>query len=150
MLDVGKVYFDPNFQFSDGAVGEKLFVVLGKDNDFYTVAKTTSQQHERTVTPGCQGAESNFHSWFIPVTNGRLFLVDTWVCLDEFYTLRKVPTDANFRAGLFRLKSRIADPCDLLACALLSEDLRAPDERRLLAERQLLACPVPPWDAPNS
>jgi hypothetical protein len=144
MLDIGKIYFDPEFQFSDGPTGEKLFVVLGKDADYYTVAKTTSQPHQRTYVPGCQGAETKFHSWFIPVTDRRLFHTDTWICLDEFYTFRKVRTDASFRAGLFTLKTRLADPCALLACALLSDDLRAPDECRLISAQQLLACPASP------
>ncbi|OAJ47772.1 hypothetical protein ALQ38_03950 [Pseudomonas marginalis pv. marginalis] len=84
----GSVYFDEQFHFHDGETGEKLFVVLGSADSVIVVAKTTSQQHGRGVTFGCQPAD-RFHNFFIPMTDGYL-KKPTWVCLDEFYDLNAV------------------------------------------------------------
>lgn len=147
MLNVGGVYHDPNFQFSDGEEGNKLFVVLGKDDDFYTVAKTTSQQHERTTTTGCQGVGNQWHSWFHPENQKRCFTKDTWICFNEFYPISKTRADASFRAGLIKVKCASSairqDLCKILECALKSEDLNGKDEKRLQAAQVEAGCLTP-------
>lgn len=146
MLSVGCVYHDPNFKFSDGSDGNKLFIVLGKDNSFYTVAKTTSQQHSRKVANGCQGIGGLWHSWFHPLSLNRCFKSDTWICFNEFYTLRKTQTDASFRADLIVLKcaksAMSPDICAMLNCALLSIDLEGQDETRIKTAFSDLNCKV--------
>ena len=81
----GSVFFDETFHFHDGETGEKLFVVLGSDASVTVVAKTTSQQHGRGVTFGCQPAD-RFQNFFLPPHSCYLRRA-TWVCLDEFYEL---------------------------------------------------------------
>lgn len=82
-MNIGSVFFDKKFAFHDGETGEKLFVVLGSDNGTYIVAKTTSQQHGRGVSYGCQ-PDDRFHNFYLP-RNSCYLKACTWVCLDEFY-----------------------------------------------------------------
>jgi hypothetical protein len=79
----GSILFDRKFSFHDGEVGEKLFVILGTKDGTYVVAKTTTKQHGRGTTYGCQ-PDDRFHNFFLP--KGCCHLKETtWVCLDEFY-----------------------------------------------------------------
>lgn len=84
-MNHGSVFFDEEFAFHDGESGEKLFLVLGTVGPVSVVAKTTSQQHGRGTTFGCQPTD-RFHNFFLPP--GCCYLKKTtWVCLDEFYEL---------------------------------------------------------------
>lgn len=85
-MNPGSVFFDTDFSFHDGVSGEKLFVVLGASADVSVVAKTTSIQHGRGVTYGCQ-PKDRFHNFFIP-PQATYLKKGTWVCLDEFYELQ--------------------------------------------------------------
>lgn len=84
----GSVFFDEQFHFHDGETGEKLFVVLGSANSIVVVAKTTSQQHGRGVSFGCQ-PDDRFHNFFMALSSGYL-KKPTWICLNEFYDLNAV------------------------------------------------------------
>lgn len=119
----GSVFFDKGFNFHDGESGEKLFVVLGWDDMTAIVAKTTSQQHGRGLTFGCQPTD-RFHNFYLP-KNSCYFKKCTWVCLNEFYELSAVE-------ALTKKVNAIINPvCELTSeqikaiqlCALESEDI---------------------------
>ncbi|MDX7953615.1 hypothetical protein P7D22_20845 [Lichenihabitans sp. Uapishka_5] len=84
-MNPGSVFFDEEFAFHDGQSGEKLFLVLGSDREIAVVAKTTSRQHGRGNTFGCQ--TDRFYNFFLPPQSCYL-RKPTWVCLDEFYEVR--------------------------------------------------------------
>ncbi|MFW2042678.1 hypothetical protein ACG94V_21140 [Acinetobacter sp. ULE_I001] len=125
----GSVFFDQQFSFHDGESGEKLFVILGWDSGIAIVAKTTSQQHGRGTTFGCQPAD-RFHNFYLP-QHSCYFKKCTWVCLNEFYELNAVEVLQKRFAGL------INPVCDLTEemirklqdCALESDDLSGKHEK---------------------
>ena len=84
-MNPGSVFFDESFVFHDGKTGEKLFIVLGSVNNISVVAKTTSKQHGRGNSFGCQPRD-RFHNFYLP-PNSCYLKGNTWVCLDEFYEL---------------------------------------------------------------
>lgn len=119
----GSVFFDRSFSFHDNESGEKLFVVLGWSNMSAIVAKTTSRQHERGLTFGCQ-PKDRFHNFYLP-QHSCYFKKCTWVCLDEFYEI-------NAGVALQKRLSGIINPvCNLIddqikaiqLCALESDDI---------------------------
>jgi hypothetical protein len=122
-LNPGSVFFDEDFQFHDGQTGEKLFLVLGTLGSVSLVAKTTSKQHGRGLTFGCQ-PKDRFHNFYLPP--GSCYLkASTWICLDELYEL-------EYRAMLQkRFKGIVKPVCDLVPallrpiqdCALISLDI---------------------------
>lgn len=122
-MNPGSVFFDEEFAFHDGESGEKLFVILGTANGVSVVAKTTSQQHGRGTTFGCQPRD-RFHNFFIPPKATYLRIV-TWVCLNEFYELEAK------KALQKRFDGKIKPVCDfqkpivrdIQDCALLSDDI---------------------------
>lgn len=122
-MNPGSIFFDEEFAFHDGESGEKLFVVLGTKGAVSVVAKTTSVQHGRGVTFGCQPTD-RFHNFFIP-PKATYLKKQTWVCLNEFYDLdTKVVLKKRF-------DNKIKPVCTLVDeiirkiqdCALLSEDI---------------------------
>lgn len=122
-MNVGSVFFDRQFDFKDGDTGRKLFVVLGTIEGVSVAVKTTTRQHGRGTTFGCQ-IRDRFGNFFLP---HRCCDLDrtTWVCLDAFYEL-------DYASVLTKRFRGIIDPiCDFPAalarqiqdCALLSDDL---------------------------
>lgn len=83
MNDTGSIFIHHNFAFKDGETGKKLMVILGNFNNHVVVAKTTSQQHDRGITYGCQ-PNDRFHNFYLP-KGSCYFEKCTWVCLDEFF-----------------------------------------------------------------
>ncbi|ENX02623.1 hypothetical protein F900_01069 [Acinetobacter modestus] len=83
MNDVGSVFLHKEFEFADGGKAQKFFVVIGRHNGVVIAAKTTSQQHGRGISYGCQPSD-RFHNFYLP-TGSCYFDKCTWVCLDEFY-----------------------------------------------------------------
>lgn len=79
----GSVLCDKHFSFHDGGEAKKLFVILGTLKGLYVVAKTTSKQHGRGTTYGCQ-PKDRFRNFYLP-PNSSYLDGNTWVCLDEFY-----------------------------------------------------------------
>ncbi|MEQ1945160.1 hypothetical protein ABMA32_22335 [Mesorhizobium sp. VNQ89] len=124
-MNPGSVFFDEEFVFHDGETGEKLFVILGTVGTVSVMVKTTSQQHGRGTTFGCQPAD-RFHNFFLPPQSCYL-RGTTWVCLNEFYEL-----DSK-RALQKRFDGKIKPVCDLEAsliraiqdCSLISDDISA-------------------------
>ncbi|WP_031995924.1 MULTISPECIES: hypothetical protein [unclassified Acinetobacter calcoaceticus/baumannii complex] len=124
----GSVFFDQQFSFHDGESGEKLFVILGWDNGIAIVAKTTSQQHGRGITFGCQ-PKDRFHNFYLP-QNSCYFRKCTWVCLDEFYELNAVEVLQKRFSGLINPVCNLTNEMlrKLQDCALESDDLSGRQE----------------------
>ncbi|HGW5740417.1 hypothetical protein ABTF13_01770 [Acinetobacter baumannii] len=124
----GSVFFDQQFSFHDGESGEKLFVILGWDNGIAIVAKTTSQQHGRGTTFGCQ-PKDRFHNFYLP-QNSCYFRKCTWVCLDEFYELNAVEVLQKRFSGLINPVCNLTNDMlrKLQDCALESDDLSGRQE----------------------
>jgi len=83
----GSVYHNPNFIFHDGAIGNKLLILLNTPtgSEDYLFVKTTSKQKERTKKPGCRKHYAQGH-YFIPKET-EYFHEDTWVLLYELYPI---------------------------------------------------------------
>ena len=128
-MKIGSVFFDKQFAFHDGETGEKLFRVLGSDSGLYGVAKTTSQQHGRGITFGCQPTD-RFHNFYLP-QNSCYFKKCTWVCLDELYELNTNEVLQKHFAGIINpvctLNNTIAR--QIQDCALQSLDITGFQEK---------------------
>jgi len=120
----GTVLFDPRFEFQDGTVGRKLFIVLsdGKDG-IYIVIKTTSQPKHKGRNEGCQSNDRppNFF-----VKDGSSCLDgDSWFLLSEFYELKA--SELLQKSFIGQIKHIGVLPNDmlieLLACAIDSFDI---------------------------
>ncbi len=78
----GYIYFDKNFQFDDGHVGEKLFIILADsclDSDYVVVARLTSKQKSEAV----EGCYLNIYPpcYFMPESSCGLHK-DSWIQFD--------------------------------------------------------------------
>jgi hypothetical protein len=131
-MNPGSVFFDEEFAFHDGETGEKLFVVLGSSGKSAVVAKTTSQQHGRGTTFGCQ-PKDRFHNFFLP-PRSCYFRTSTWICLDEFYEVELA------KALQKRFQGTIKPLCTLdqhlraiQECALASDDITDAQRATILA-----------------
>lgn len=128
----GSIFFDKNFHFHDGETGEKLFVVLGWDSGVAIVAKTTSRQHSKGITFGCQA--DRFHNFYLP-QNSCYLKKCTWVCLDEFYELNANEVLSKRFSGIINPICNLAE--DLIRkiqeCALESLDLMGRHEKIIRA-----------------
>ena len=133
----GSVFFDEDFHFHDGETGEKLFVVLGSNESITIVAKTTSRQHGRGLTFGCQPTD-RFHNFYLPP--GCCYLrTNTWVCLNEFYELNAVQILQKRFQGVVKPVCTIEDAItrQMQDCALQSLDITS------LQEIAIQACLLP-------
>lgn len=82
----GTVFHHTHFQFHDGVVGDKYFVVLNApvNDEPYVVAKTTSNLRQRQYSKGCNPQAGVF---FVPAKTEKVFPLDTLIQLldlDEF------------------------------------------------------------------
>ena len=123
----GEVYFDPDFQFKDGEVGEKLFVVLCDspwDTEVVTVAKTTSVHKPPHIygndssnrTNGCSNAALQPNFYLSPKEG--CFKLGTWILLEEVYEYQQTVFENGWRE-LFTLD--MATTQQILNCAAGSE-----------------------------
>ncbi|RUO38132.1 hypothetical protein CWE13_00315 [Aliidiomarina shirensis] len=118
----GSIFFDRDFHFNDGESGEKLFVALGNQNGIHLVAKTTSKQHGRGTTYGCQA--DRFFNFFLP--KGCCYLKEsTWVCLNEFYLFNSAELLQKRFGGTLNAVCTLDDVIfqQLVDCAKCSEDI---------------------------
>lgn len=129
----GSVFFDRNFAFHDGESGEKLFVVLGWDSGIAVVSKTTSQQHSRGITFGCQ-PNDRFHNFYLP-KNSCYFRRCTWVCLNEFYELNANEVLQKRFAGIINPVCTLENNMirKIQSCALESMDISGKQEEIIQA-----------------
>ncbi|MCB1144055.1 MAG: hypothetical protein KDK54_17530 [Leptospiraceae bacterium] len=106
---VGEIFFDKGFVFSDGDVGQKLFVVIyaNPSLDLYLVLKTTSQQ-KRYPTVNSIGCHSKKLVYFLPSTIYKSLDRDTFIQLGEIFSY--IPILRNNCVFLFTVCSHfIAD-----------------------------------------
>lgn len=131
-MKVGSVFFDRAFAFHDGETAEKLFIVLGADSGVYVVAKTTSQQHGRGISFGCQ-PDDRFHNFYLP-QHSCYFKKCTWVCLDEFYELNANEVLQKRFSGMINPVCTLSDDISrkIQDCALLSLDITGFQEKVIL------------------
>ncbi|WP_333662766.1 hypothetical protein [Acinetobacter sp.] len=129
----GSVFFDKNFHFHDGETGEKLFVVLGWDSGIAIVAKTTSQQHSKGLTYGCQ-PNDRFHNFYLP-QHSCCFKKCTWICLDEFYELNANEVLQKRFTGVINPVCNLTDSIirEIQNCALESMDISGKQEQIIQA-----------------
>lgn len=125
----GTIIFHKDFKFSDGATKDKYLVVLGRrDDGVVLVAKTTSKGHRYRLDFGCQSG--NRYPAFYLSQGSCCFPVCTWICLDEFYELKKALLMQSMVAGsVFRfgeIESTLAR--DLQFCAKGSDDISTHQE----------------------
>lgn len=91
----GSVVSWKNFTFHDGDQADKLLVVLNAGGKLpYLVVRTTSQQHYRAATEGCNVSGGYY---FIPAKRDH-FPLNTWILLSDPY---------EFEAAAF-LKAKFA------------------------------------------
>lgn len=132
MNDIGSIFIHHNFAFKDGETGKKLMVILGNFNNHVVVAKTTSKQHDRGTTYGCQ-PNNRFHNFYLP-TGSCFFEKCTWICLDEFFEFSdKDLLDARLKNELY-LSGKLEDHhlYKLQLCALESIDISGEQEQTIL------------------
>jgi len=90
----GEIYHDPMFRFSDGKIGNKLFVVIcdsPNSPDHCCVLKTTSQRKDPRFigvrsadrVRGCYAGE-RWPNFFVPSAESGLS-EDTWIQLEEVF-----------------------------------------------------------------
>ena len=84
-MEKGDIFFHPDFQFHDGEVGEKRFIVLNSPtgNDSFLVVKTTSKLHGRSPMVGCNTNNDSHGDFYILA--GDCFPLDTLVQLWDIY-----------------------------------------------------------------
>ncbi|HZS09218.1 MAG TPA: hypothetical protein VFD58_30565 [Blastocatellia bacterium] len=125
-MTTGSILFDREFRFQDGAIGEKLFVLLNDGTvGYYIVVPTTSQQHNKGKRPGCQPADfpCNFY-----IPEGECDLgKNTWVILQKYY---EYPSDfaelfARRQSGRLKFICTLPETLikQLLNCAKNSQDI---------------------------
>ena len=127
-MNVGSVFFDKQFDFGDGDVGRKLFIVLGTVSGISVAVKTTTQQHGRGTTFGCQ-LKDRFSNFFMPIGCCDL-KATTWVCLDVYYELDQATVLKKHFHGIIDPICEL--PLDLARriqdCALVSQDITPAQE----------------------
>lgn len=93
MQTCGTIYHHSQLVFHNGFIGKKYLILLNSPSkdEPYLFVKTTSQQKNKPLTPGCIKARSLF---FIPA-GGTFFNKDTWVQLYEIYEISQNEIDNN-------------------------------------------------------
>jgi len=131
----GDIFFHPKFEFENGGTSNKLFVLLntpGK-NEHYLFAKTTSQQKDKPLNPGCIKKQSLF---FIP-TGKMWFSVNTWIQLNHIYEISQDDINkaekARFTDG--SLDNKTVDK--IIDCLFVTQDDDIP-----MTQRKLLRPPI--------
>jgi len=123
-MNSGTILYDKEFQFSNnGVIIDKLIIVLCEFGINFLVLSTTSQQHSKNKTAGCQ-IKDRQPNYFLP-QGSCWFNKDTWVELSEFhemdfYILEQKKAD---RIVLHRSVLPTELMKDIIKCALTSEDI---------------------------
>ncbi len=89
----GAIFSHPRFEFKNGDIGKKLILLLNtpSKDEPYLFVKTTSQQKDKPLSPGCIEERSLF---FIPVSKS-FFKENTWIVLYDRYPMRSVDFAKN-------------------------------------------------------
>lgn len=134
----GSVFYDPNFPFHDGELGQKLFIVLnnGQDGSFLTVL-TTSKQKRMSEVAGCHATDfpANYH-----FPGGSEFPRDSWLLIDEIYEFDCYAVTQKIKQGLIIKKAPISSTAliDVLDCIVESDGISLLHQERLEAFRDSL------------
>ena len=128
----GTILFDRNFQFKDGELGEKIFIVLNDGmRGFYVAVKTTSKGRLFGNLHGCQVTER--YPNFLLTLGCCILEKRTWVQLDTFFDfvsgglMEKVVTNQIQRIGI--LGDELTR--ELLVCITHAEDLTTAQENEI-------------------
>lgn len=131
----GNIYFHPEFQFSDGAIGEKLLIAVNEpsDGDPLLLLKTTSNLRNRQYQYGCYSAQRVF---FIP-SGQSSFPSDTLVQFTEMFSF--ISSDflvENLHKSKIAFKDVLPSQVlsDLVACVLSRLDDISQDNLRLITK----------------
>ncbi len=98
----GDVFFCEDFQFADGELGDKLFVILNNataEKPFIAVL-TTSKQKDRYDRPGCYA--DNGYFFIAPNTEG--FPLPTWIKFNQIYPFTYAEGTEKEKKGRFRFR----------------------------------------------
>jgi hypothetical protein len=122
-MNCGTVLYDERFQFSDGSVINKLFIVLCDFGTNYLVLNTTSQQKKKNKTAACQ-LKDKPPNFFLPA-NHSWFEKDTWIELDEVFEIDSDTLEQKKKDRVVLHKSVLSPELmkDILKCALQSVDI---------------------------
>lgn len=82
MPSIGEVYHDTNFQFSDGEIGKKLFVVLTNTEPYLIVKTTSKKRYYPNIKPHCN---TNMYAYYLPTSLKTGFPDDTIIQLNEIF-----------------------------------------------------------------
>jgi hypothetical protein len=129
----GRILFHKQFVFSDGASADKYLVVLGVTGNSLVVAKTTSKGRNYRNDHGCQ-AGSYFPAFLL--TAGCCCLpLNTWICLGEFYELKKSQVSGGIVTGAIRMYGLLTPDLikDVQVCAVSTDDISAAQEGMIRA-----------------
>ncbi len=127
----GDIFFHPKFEFENGDTSKKLFVLLntpGK-NEHYLFAKTTSQQKDKPLNPGCIKKQSLYF-----ISAGKTwFSVNTWVQLSHIYEMSQddINKEENARFTDGSLNNKTVDKIIDCLFTIQDEDI-PPIQRKLL------------------
>ena len=122
---VGSIYFHKEFEFQDGTIGEKLFVIVNSPSaqENYLVCKTTSREKPpyRLRRQGCDEKRN----YFMFSSKDDWFKKNTWIQFDKIFEF----TAERLLQDRFGHKTKYMDclkPNNIRAvlnCILKSEDV---------------------------
>jgi len=107
----GQVLLYKNYQFEDGSVKDKLFVVMyvADITSPCLLLKTTSQSRRYM---GCQeGCDQQKKALFIPSNRGECFPRDTYIQLPEIFEIPAAEIFAGTLSGSMDLKNALSVDC---------------------------------------
>lgn len=126
----GTILFDRNFQFHDGQLGEKLFVVLNDGaNGAYVGVKVTSNGLRYTNDHGCQVMER--YPSFLLTLGCCCLSKTTWIQLDAFFEFKSGILIEKVMTGQINQIGRLSPELthELLVCSTHAEDMTQAQEK---------------------
>jgi hypothetical protein len=122
-MNCGTILYDEKFQFSNGEIVDKLLIVICDFGTNYLVLNTTSKQHRKSNTSGCQISDKP-PNYFLP-KGSCWFIKDTWIELDEVFEIDSYTLQEKKKDRVIRHKDNLSDLLmkDILKCALQSVDI---------------------------
>lgn len=138
-MKCGTILHDKTFQFSDTGVSDKLIIVLCEAGTDHLVVTTTSKQHSRNQTAGCQISDK-LPNFFVR-SRAPWFDVDTWIELGEVHSIPGYILDAKIADGTITVYENVLTDVfvrDLLDCVLQSDDIDGFELDLIRAARQKL------------
>lgn len=103
----GTILFHSKFRFQNGQIGKKFLVILNnqKASDPFILAKTTSQDKNKSHIPGCLTKENLFF-----IEGGKTwFEFDTWIQLYEPYVFSSAEVLKDHFEGDLEIKGELPE-----------------------------------------